>query len=84
MKRLYRNGLELPVDDAHIYQRRGTVLAYKGLEPLHFTVLKCRDGKAVRTYFGAARADSLSDFETIMDYGDKISLVTAWLGQSTS
>ncbi len=83
MKTLYRNGLTLPINDAHVYQRRGVILAYRNGEPLHFTVLKCVDDLRMRCYFGAARADNLQDFEAIMDYGDNFALVTNWLKQSS-
>ncbi len=78
---LIHNNLTLPLNDAHIYQRRGVVLAYLSQEPLHFTVLRCINDKDVHTYFGAARADNLQDFRYIMDFGDKFELISAWLSQ---
>lgn len=73
-----RNGLELPLDDSHVYQRRGVVIAYRNTEPLHFTVLRCKDISFNKTYFGLARADNISDFESIIDYGDKFEGVFEW------
>ncbi|QFU20697.1 hypothetical protein FM038_001615 [Shewanella eurypsychrophilus] len=74
-----RNGLTLPLNDAHVLQRRGIVIAYKDGEPLHFTLLRCLDGEYTRIYFGAARKDNIQDFESIIDYGDKFEMVTKWL-----
>ena len=73
-----RNGLELPLDDSHVYQRRGVVIAYRNTERLHFTVLRCKDGRLIKTYFGLARADNIGDFESIIDYGDKFEDVFEW------
>lgn len=76
---LIHNNLTLPLNDAHIYQRRGVVLAYFNHEPLHFTILRCINGLDEYTYFGAARADNLQDFQSIMDFGDKFDLISTWL-----
>jgi len=73
-----RNGFELPISDAHIYQQRGTTVAYNDQCPLHFTVLRCNDGQVSRTFFGLARADNIQDFEAILDYGDKFEAVINW------
>ena len=73
-----RNGLELPLNDAHVYQRRGVTMVYQNTEPFHFTVLRCKDGRFIKTYFGLARADNIQDFENIIDYGDKFEADTEW------
>lgn len=78
MNTLFNNGLTLPLSDAHVYQRRGIILAYRNQEPLHFTILRCQEGSEVQTYFDAARVDSIQDFKTIMDYGDKFEIVNSW------
>lgn len=59
MNTLFHNGLTLPLNDAHVYQRRGIILAYRNQEPLHFTILRCQEGSEVKTYFGAARVGSI-------------------------
>ena len=75
---LFHNGLTLPLSDAHVYQRRGIILAYRNQEPLHFTILRCLEDNEVKTYFGAARVDNAQDFKSIMDYGDKFEVVNSW------
>lgn len=78
MSIIFHNNQTLPLNDAHVYQRRGVILAYRNQEPLHFTVLRCIDGEEVKTYFGAARVDNIQDFQSIMDYGDKFEIVNSW------
>ncbi|WP_434927874.1 hypothetical protein [Shewanella sp. HL-SH2] len=78
MNTLFHNGLTLPLSDAHVYQRRGIILAYRNQEPLHFTILRCLEDNEVKTYFGAARVDNAQDFKLIMDYGDKFEVVNSW------
>ena len=78
MNTLAWNGLELPINDAHIFQRRGVIIALHNSEPLHFTVLRCLEGHNIKTYFGAARVDCLEDFKHIMDYGDKFETIYQW------
>lgn len=79
MSTVIHNNLILPLNDAHVYQRRGIILAYRNQEPLHFTILRCLDGDEVKTYFGAARIDNLQDFQSIMDYGDKFEVINSWI-----
>ena len=63
------NGLVLPINDAHIHQRRGVTAARAvSGEPLHFTVLKCLDGRYTKTYCGLARVDNIDDFLKIMEW----------------
>ncbi len=78
MKLLTRNGLDLPINDAHVYQRRGVIIAHQGKEPLHFTILRCKEGLKTKVYFGAARVDNLEDFKRIIDYGDKFEPINQW------
>lgn len=73
-----RNGMTLPLNDSHVYQRRGITIAYRDKVPLHFTVLRCIDGESTNAYFGLARADNIQDFESIIDYGDKFESVLEW------
>ncbi len=44
-------------------------------EPCHFTVLRCKDCRFIKTYFGLARKDNIQDFEKIIDYEDKFESV---------
>lgn len=79
MSTVSHNNLILPLNDAHVYQRRGIILAYRNQEPLHFTILRCLDEDEVKTYFGAARIDNIQDFQSIMDYGDKFEVINSWI-----
>lgn len=73
------NGLVLPINDAHIYQRRGVTAARtEAGEPLHFTVLKCLDGRYMKTYCGLARVDNTDDFLNIMEWGDHFEPIASW------
>lgn len=78
MSMIKRNGLELPLNDSHVYQRRGITIAYRNKSPLHFTVLRCKDGGCYKTYFGLAEVDNIQDFEAIIDHGDKFEGVFEW------
>ncbi|EEW2237431.1 hypothetical protein D9H04_07925 [Escherichia coli] len=72
------NGLELPLNDAHVHQRRGVTAARtESGEPLHFTVLRCLDGRHKKSYCGLARADNVEDFKRILLWGDKFEPIAA-------
>jgi len=81
---IVRNDLELPLNDAHVYQQRGTAIAYRDQQPLHFTVLRCNHGSETSSFFGLARADHLEDFESIIDYGGKFEAVIDWFNSMES
>lgn len=66
MSKIEVNGLILPLNDAHVHQRRGVTAARtESGEPLHITVLRCLDGRHTKTYCGLARADNSEDFVKI-------------------
>ncbi|BDQ67298.1 hypothetical protein CGA83_03660 [Salmonella enterica subsp. enterica serovar Mbandaka] len=78
------NGLVLPINDAHIHQRRGVTAARaESGEPLHFTVLKCLDGRYTKTYCGLARVDNTDDFLKIMEWGDHFEPIASWYQRGT-
>jgi len=83
MKKLEVNGLVLPLNDSHVYQRRGVVMTHSESKGnLHFTVLRCLDGRFTKTYFGLARCDNEDDFIEIMKSGDKFEPVSDWFSRS--
>lgn len=50
MSKIEVNGLILPLNDAHVHQRRGiTAARTESGEPLHITVLRFLDGRHTKT-----------------------------------